>query len=174
MNTNNNLRVGLISDTHGLLRPEARAFLVGCDYIIHGGDVGERKILDELACLAPLIAVRGNNDTGPWAAHLRETELIRVGNVFVYVIHDLAELDIDPAAAGVRVVVSGHSHQPKIEERSGILYVNPGSCGPRRFKLPISVGEITVSGSAVEARLVDLSPTPQVSAPAGGSQHGRV
>jgi putative phosphoesterase len=152
------LRVGLISDTHGLLRPEARAFLVGCDYIIHGGDVGEPKILEELALLAPLIAVRGNNDTGPWAARLRETELIRVGNLFVYVIHDLAELDIDPVAAGVRVVVSGHSHQPKVEERGGILYVNPGSCGPRRFKLPISVGQITVSGSAVEARLVDLSP----------------
>jgi uncharacterized protein len=164
---NNGLRVGLISDTHGLLRPEARAFLVGCDYIIHGGDVGEPKILDELAFLAPLIAVRGNNDTGPWAARLRETELIRVGNVFIYVIHDLAELDIDPSAAGVRVVVSGHSHQPKIEERGGILYVNPGSCGPRRFKLPISVGEITVSGSAVEARLVDLTPTPRVHAPPG-------
>jgi uncharacterized protein len=169
MNTNDNLRVGLISDTHGLLRPEARAFLVGCDYIIHGGDVGEPKILDELASLAPLIAVRGNNDTGPWAARLRETELIRVGNVFVYVIHDLAELDIDPGAAGVRVVVSGHSHHPKIEERSAILYVNPGSCGPRRFKLPISVGEITVSGSAVEARLVDLSPTRPAPTPAGRS-----
>jgi putative phosphoesterase len=164
---NNGLRVGLISDTHGLLRPEARAFLVGCDYIIHGGDVGEPKILDELAFLAPLIAVRGNNDTGPWAVRLRETELIRVGNVFIYVIHDLAELDIEPGAAGVRVVVSGHSHQPKIEERGGILYVNPGSCGPRRFKLPISVGEITVSGSAVEARLVDLSATPRAEAPPG-------
>jgi uncharacterized protein len=162
MNTNNGLRVGLISDTHGLLRPEARAFLVGCDYIIHGGDVGEPRILDELAFLAPLIAVRGNNDTGPWAARLRHTELIRVGSVFVYVIHDLAELDIDPDAAGVRVIVSGHSHKPKIEERHGILYVNPGSCGPRRFKLPISVGEITVSGSAVEARLVDLSRPPGV------------
>jgi putative phosphoesterase len=150
------LRVGLISDTHGLLRPEARAFLVGCDYIVHGGDVGGAGILEELAAMAPLIAVRGNNDKEPWAAHLRETELIRVGNVFVYIIHDLALLDIDPAAAGVRVVVSGHSHKPKMEERDGILYVNPGSSGPRRFKLPISVGEITVSGSAVNARIVDL------------------
>jgi putative phosphoesterase len=151
------LRVGLISDTHGLLRPEARAFLVGCDYIVHGGDVGEPEILDELAVIAPLIAVRGNNDTGPWATRLPVTELIRVGNVFVYVIHDLAELDIDPAAAGVRVIVSGHSHKPKIEQRGEVLYVNPGSSGPRRFKLPISVGEITVSGSAVRARIVDLS-----------------
>jgi len=153
----NDLRVGLISDTHGLLRPEARAFLLGSDYIVHGGDVGEPKILEELAAIAPLIAVRGNNDTAPWAMRLPVTELIRVGNVFVYVIHDLAELDVDPAAAGIRVIVSGHSHKPKIEERGGVLYVNPGSSGPRRFKLPISVGEITVSGDAVKARIVDLS-----------------
>jgi hypothetical protein len=152
----NDLRVGLISDTHGLLRPEARAFLVGCDYIVHGGDIGRVAILDELALMAPLIAVRGNNDTEPWAARLPLTELIRVGNVFVYVIHNLAELNVDPAAAGIRVIVSGHSHRPKIEERREILYVNPGSSGPRRFKLPISVGEITVSGSAVKARIVDL------------------
>jgi uncharacterized protein len=157
MNTNAELRVGLVSDTHGLLRADARAFLVGCDYIVHGGDVGGPKILDELAVMAPLIAVRGNNDTEPWAAHLPATELIRVGNVFVYVIHNLAELDIDPGAAGIRVVVSGHSHKPMIEERDGVLYVNPGSCGPRRFKLPISVGEVIVSGRAVNARIVDLS-----------------
>jgi putative phosphoesterase len=139
------------------LRPEARAFLLGSDYIVHGGDVGEAKILEELAVIAPLIAVRGNNDTEPWAARLPVTELMRVGNVFVYVIHNLAELDIDPAAADVRVVVSGHSHKPMIEQRGDVLYVNPGSSGPRRFKLPISVGEITVSGSAVKARIVDLS-----------------
>jgi putative phosphoesterase len=130
---------------------------VGCDYVVHGGDIGSSAILDELALIAPLIAVRGNNDTEPWAARLPVTELIRVGNVFVYVIHNLAELDIDPAAAGVRVIVSGHSHKPMIEERDDVLYVNPGSSGPRRFKLPISVGEITVSGSAVKARIVDLS-----------------
>ena len=100
--------------------------------------------------------VRGNNDTGPWARHLRGTELIRVGNVFVYVIHNIEELDLDPGAAGVSVVVSGHSHQPLVEMRDGILYVNPGSCGPRRFKLPISVGELVVSGSAVEARTIKL------------------
>jgi len=150
------LRVGLVSDTHGLLRPEVRAFLVGCDYIVHGGDVGAAGILEQLAAMAPLIAVRGNNDTQPWAARLRETELIRVGNVFVYVIHDLARLDIEPGAAGVRVIVSGHSHKPLVRERDGVLYVNPGSCGPRRFKLPISVGELMVSGSGVQARTVDL------------------
>jgi putative phosphoesterase len=159
MNTRNisdGLRVGLVSDTHGLLRPEARAFLIGCDYIIHGGDVGDPKILDELAAIAPLIAVRGNNDAAPWAARLRRTELIRVGSVFVYVIHNLAELDLDPRAAGVRVIVSGHSHKPSVEERDGIMYVNPGSCGRKRFKLPVSVGEIVVSGSAVTARIIDL------------------
>ncbi len=157
MAATNDLRVGLISDTHGLLRPEARAFLVGCDYIVHGGDVGGVEILDELAAVAPLIAVRGNNDTGPWAMRLPVTELIRMGDVFVYVIHNLEELDIDPCAAGVRVVISGHSHRPMVEEREGILYVNPGSCGPRRFKLPISVGEIIVSGNGLQARIVDLS-----------------
>jgi putative phosphoesterase len=152
------LRVGLVSDTHGLLRPAARAFLVGCDYIVHGGDVGAAEILEELADLAPLIAVRGNNDTQPWAAHLPATELIRVGSIFVYVIHDLAQLDIDPEAVGVRVVVFGHSHRPTIEERGTVLYVNPGSCGPRRFTLPISIGEIIVSGHGAKARVVDLSP----------------
>ena len=156
--TDGKLRVGLISDTHGLLRPEARAFLAGCDYIVHGGDVGDAGILDELALMAPLIAVRGNNDRQSWAARLRQTELIRVGGIFLYVIHNLEELDIDPGAAGVRVVVSGHSHKPKVQESEGILYVNPGSCGPKRFKLPISVGEIIVADTAVEARIVDLAP----------------
>lgn len=156
MRLHDDLRVGLVSDTHGLLRPEARAFLAGCDYIVHGGDVGEPEILAELAGMAPLIAVRGNNDAAPWAAHLPETELIRVGNVFFYIIHDLSDLAIDLGAAGIRVVVSGHSHRPMIQDRDGVLYVNPGSCGPRRFKLPVTVGEIMVSGTAVTARIVDL------------------
>ena len=156
MRLHDDLRVGLVSDTHGLLRPEARAFLAGCDYIVHGGDVGEPEILAELAGMAPLIAVRGNNDAAPWAAHLPETELIRVGNVFFYIIHDLSDLAIDLGAAGIRVVVSGHSHRPMIQDRDGVLYVNPGSCGPRRFKLPVTAGEIMVSGTAVTARIVDL------------------
>ncbi len=154
-----NLRVGVLSDTHGLLRPEARAFLLGSDYIVHGGDVGGQAILDELCAIAPLIAVRGNNDMQPWAAHLRPTELIRIGNLFAYVIHDLAELDIDPGAAGVSVVISGHSHKPLVSKRDGILYVNPGSCGPRRFTLPVSAGEILVNGNEVSARTVDLCVT---------------
>ena len=149
-------RVGLISDTHGLLRPEAKAFLRGSDYIIHAGDIGNAGILEELSAIAPVTAVRGNNDRGPWAQGLRETEVLRVGEVFVCVVHDLAELDIDPIAAEVRVVVSGHSHQPAVEERDGVLYVNPGSAGPRRFKLPVAVGELAVTGRSVSARTVVL------------------
>ena len=149
-------RVGLISDTHGLLRPEAKAFLQGSDRIVHAGDIGNPGILEELSEIAPVTAVRGNNDRGPWAQALRESEFLRVGEVLVYVVHDLAELDIDPIAAGVRVVLSGHSHQPTVEERDGVLYVNPGSAGPRRFKLPIAVGELTVAGRSVSARTVVL------------------
>jgi putative phosphoesterase len=162
MGAKKELRVGIVSDTHGLLRAEARAFLAGCDYIIHGGDVGEAAVLDELEALAPLTAVRGNNDNQPWAKNLRETELIRVGGVFVYVIHDLSQLDIDPGALGVRAVISGHSHKPLIEERAGILYVNPGSCGPKRFKLPISVGELMVEGTDVRARIAELAIAPKL------------
>jgi putative phosphoesterase len=150
------LRVGLLSDTHGLLRPEARSFLIGCDYIIHGGDVGGALILEDLAALAPLIAVRGNNDTDGWAERLPERELVRIGDLFVYVVHDLGEFDIEPCAAQVNVVVSGHSHKPSIAKRDQVLYVNPGSCGPRRFKLPISVGELLVNGSDVQARTIEL------------------
>ena len=150
-------RVGLISDTHGLLRAEAITFLKGCDYIVHGGDIGHPGILEELAKLAPVTAVRGNNDTGLWAEPLRETEFLQVDEVFVYAIHDLARLDIEPSVAGVRIVVSGHSHRPLVEERNGVLYVNPGSSGPRRFRLPIGVGELLISGNSVSARLVELS-----------------
>jgi uncharacterized protein len=150
------MRIALISDTHGLLRPEALAILKGSDAIIHGGDIGDAGILDELAAIAPLTAVRGNNDKGVWAESLCETELIQFGEIWVYVIHDLAELDIDPVAAGVHVVVSGHSHKPMIHERDGVLYVNPGSAGPRRFKLPIAAAELMMDGGSVRARIIDL------------------
>lgn len=149
-------RVGLISDTHGLLRPEALAFLRGSDFIVHAGDIGDAAVLDELRCIAPLTAVRGNNDNGPWARAVAETEVLQVGEVFIYVLHDLADLELDPAAAGFRVVVSGHSHHPRIEERDGVLYVNPGSSGPRRFKLPIAVAELHIAGSSVKARIAEL------------------
>lgn len=148
--------MGLISDTHGLLRPEAKAFLSGSDYIVHGGDICDPAILGELAAIAPVTAVRGNNDRGAWAEALRESELLQVGEVYVYAIHDLAQIDIEPSAAGVRVVVSGHSHKPLIEERKGVIYVNPGSSGPRRFKLPVSAAELIVSGNSVSARIVEL------------------
>lgn len=150
------MRVGLISDTHGLLRPEALAFLEGSDRIVHGGDICDPGILERLAEIAPVTAVRGNNDKGDWANALHETELLQLGGVRLYAIHDLAQLDIDPAAAGVRVVVSGHSHKPQVAERDGVLYVNPGSAGPRRFKLPISVGELIVDGDTATARTVQI------------------
>ena len=150
------MRVGLISDTHGLLRPEVLDFLRGSDHIVHGGDVCDPGVLDALRAIAPLTAVRGNNDRGAWAAALRESELVRLDDVFVYAIHDLAEIDIEPRAAGVQVVVSGHSHRPSVEERDGVLYVNPGSAGPRRFRLPVSAAELMVEGDRVSARIVDF------------------
>ena len=151
------IRVGLISDTHGLLRPQAVAALQGSNFIVHGGDIGDAAVLDALRAIAPLTVVRGNNDREPWAARIPETDFLQVAGVLVYAIHDLSQIDIDPAAAGVRVVVSGHSHKPKVEERGGVLYVNPGSAGPRRFKLPIAVAELVVTGDAVTARIVELA-----------------
>jgi putative phosphoesterase len=150
------IRIGLISDTHGLLRPEAKAFLSGSEIIIHAGDIGNAGILSELRLIAPVTAVRGNNDSGAWAEELNETELLRMGDFSIYAIHDLARLGIDPSAAGIRAVVSGHSHKARVEERGGVLFVNPGSAGPRRFKLPIAVGEIIVRGAAISAKTVDL------------------
>lgn len=150
------MRIGLISDTHGLLRPEAFDYLAGCQHIIHGGDIGGPGILAQLAAIAPLTAVRGNNDLGDWADALQETALLRFEGVAVFVIHDLKQLDIDPAAKGIRVVVSGHSHKPVQDERNGVLYVNPGSAGRRRFSLPIAVGELLVDGERVQSRVVTL------------------
>jgi putative phosphoesterase len=150
------MRVGLISDTHGLLRPEALDFLAGCDHIVHGGDIGNAAILDRLAEIAPLTVVRGNNDTAPWAQAVPESALLQLGGVSLYAIHDLKQLDIDPVAAGVRVVVSGHSHRPSSTERDGVLYINPGSAGRRRFSLPISAAELILEGDAVRSRIVNL------------------
>ena len=149
-------RVGLISDTHGLLRPEAVAFLRGSDCLVHAGDIGDADVLRELEAIAPLTVVRGNNDNGSWAKGIAATEVLQVGEVFIYVLHNLAELDLDPVAAGFQVVVSGHSHQPAIEERDGVLYVNPGSAGPRRFKLPVAIAELEVAGRSVKAKIVTL------------------
>jgi uncharacterized protein len=149
-------RVGIISDTHGLLRPEAVAFLNGCDRIVHGGDIGNAEILSKLSSIAPVTAVRGNNDKGAWAEALPETELFEIHGAYIYAIHDLALLDIEPSAAGVQVVVSGHSHKPGIEHRDGVIYLNPGSAGPRRFRLPVAVAELTIVGGSISARIVEL------------------
>jgi putative phosphoesterase len=151
------VRIGLISDTHGLLRPEALDFLAGSDHIVHGGDIGGPDILERLAAIAPLTVVRGNNDTAAWAKSIPETARLELGGIGVYVIHDIKELDIDAGAAGVRVVVSGHSHKPACVERGGVLYVNPGSAGRRRFSLPIAAGELLVEDGHVEVRLVTLT-----------------
>jgi len=150
------VRVGIISDTHGLLRPEALAFLRGCSRIVHGGDIGGEHILDELRTIAPVIAVRGNNDADQWASYLNDHERLRIEDVWLYAVHDLSRLDRELCTPEVRVVVSGHSHKPSIAERDGVLYVNPGSAGPRRFNLPIAVAELLVSRGTATARIVDL------------------
>jgi putative phosphoesterase len=149
-------RIGLIADTHGLLRPEALDYLAGSDHIVHAGDIGGPELLERLAAIAPLTVVRGNNDTAAWARAIPETARLDPGGVGIYVIHDIKELGIDPAAGGVRVVVSGHSHKPACIERDGVLYVNPGSAGRRRFTLPVAAGELLVEGGQVEVRLVTL------------------
>jgi putative phosphoesterase len=156
MSTSITIRVGLISDTHSLLRPQAVEALAGSAFIIHAGDIGDQRILQRLAEIAPVTPVRGNNDQEAWAAAIPETNVLQVGAVCIHVLHDLAKLDIDPAAAGFHVVVSGHSHLPKHEQRDGVLYINPGSAGPRRFRLPISVGHLLISGTQVTAKLVEL------------------
>jgi putative phosphoesterase len=149
-------RIGLISDTHGLLRPEALAFLVGCDRIVHAGDICDRSVLDRLETIAPLIVVRGNNDVGAWADALPVAWTIDVGDVKIHVIHDIADLALHPAPDGVDLIVHGHSHKPAIIERNGIVHINPGSAGPRRFSLPISIGELRIDGRSVAPRLVTL------------------
>lgn len=145
------MRIGLVSDTHGLLRPEVLDWLRGSDHIVHAGDICAAEILEQLAALAPLTAVRGNNDHGPWAERLREREVLDVDGVCIFVVHDLADLKREPPPADARVVVSGHSHKPLVQERAGVLYVNPGSAGPRRFTLPIAAGELRLDGGRVSA-----------------------
>jgi hypothetical protein len=136
--------IGVIADTHGLLRPEAVHALQGCDVIVHAGDIGDPSVLEGLRQIAPVHAVRGNNDTGAWAAALPETEIIQYQQTSLYVLHNLADLAIDPAAAGIQAVISGHSHRPRMEEKAGVLYFNPGSAGRRRFTLPIALGRLHV------------------------------
>jgi putative phosphoesterase len=150
------MRIGVISDTHGLLRPEALPALRGSDHIIHAGDVGAPEILDHLTNIAPVTAVRGNVDQAAWARKLAETEVVELSGISIYVLHDLAQLDLKPEAAGVKVVISGHSHVPKQETRLGVLYFNPGSAGPRRFKLPVTVGRLIVEDGDVRGEIVAI------------------
>jgi putative phosphoesterase len=145
--------VGLISDTHGLLRPAALRALEGSDLIVHAGDVGRPEVLDALRAVAPVVVVRGNVDTAPWAADLPETAA--AGKIFV--LHDVKQLAIDPCAAGFRAVVSGHSHQPGVVERNGVLYINPGSAGPRRFRLPITLARLDVMRDPWSVEFIDLA-----------------
>ncbi len=148
--------IGVISDTHGLVRPEAVAALRGSDLIVHAGDVGHPAVLEALRAVAPVVAVRGNNDHGAWAEELSATEVVERAGVLLYVLHDLAELDIDLKAAGFHAVIAGHSHQPKLERREGVLYLNPGSAGPRRFKLPVALARVRVHAAGIDAELVEL------------------
>ena len=151
------MRIGLISDTHGLLRPQALEALRGSDCIVHAGDIGDPAILAALSALAPLTAVRGNNDTGAWARGLPENARLECGCVAVHVLHDRKTLALDPAREGIGVVVAGHSHRPLVEPRGDVLYVNPGSAGPRRFRLPVTVGELRIDGGRAHARIIALA-----------------
>jgi uncharacterized protein len=149
--------VGVISDTHGLLRPEAVELLRGSEHIIHAGDIGAQEIIPELRKIAPVTAIRGNVDTQAWARGFSETEVVELGGLHIYVIHDANAIDLNPKAAGFAAVISGHSHQPKQEMKNGVLYFNPGSAGPRRFKLPISVGRLVVADGNLTSKILEIS-----------------
>ncbi len=148
--------IGVISDTHGLLRPEAVKALQGVELIIHAGDIGSPKVLANLSRLAPVHAVRGNTDRADWAADLPLTLVVEVGGVLLYVLHELFTLDLDPAAAGFASVIYGHSHSPRLERQNGVLFLNPGSAGPRRFTLPVSLARLKVNHDSIQAELVEL------------------
>jgi uncharacterized protein len=148
--------IGLISDTHSLMRPQALAALQGVELIIHAGDIGGPEVLHDLRRIAPVIAIKGNNDRGHWAKSLPNTKLVRVNGTKLYIIHNVKELDCDPTTSGIQVVISGHSHKPTIASRGGVLYVNPGSAGPRRFKLPIAVAKLRIKHSVVESQIIEL------------------
>jgi uncharacterized protein len=150
------IRIGLISDTHNLLRPEARLALAGVDHIIHAGDICGDAVLAQLAQIAPVVAVRGNNDRGAWTQSLPEQETVELGGVKIHVVHDLHDLEPAPEASGIQVVVTGHSHRPAVKKERGVLYVNPGSAGPRRFKLPISLGFLEIDDGVPKASLQTL------------------
>ncbi len=150
------IKLGLISDTHNLVRAEAKRALAGVDQILHAGDICGNEVLQELGEIAPVTAVRGNNDFGPWAKAIHATVAIEIGGVAIYMLHDVNDLDLDPLIAGFRVVISGHSHRPLVEERNGVLFVNPGSAGPRRFRFPIALATLEIADGSVRAQLHTL------------------
>jgi uncharacterized protein len=150
------LLLGVISDTHGLLRAEAIGALQGSDLLIHAGDIGNPEVIEQLRRVAPTFAVRGNIDKGTWAKELPTTEVVEVGELLFYVLHEVSQLDLSPHVAGFASVVSGHSHQPSIQYRSGVLYLNPGSAGPRRFDLPVTIARVSVSGTQMRPEIVEL------------------
>ncbi len=149
--------VGVISDTHGIVRPEAITALRGCDLIVHCGDIGDPAVLDALRAVAPVRAVRGNNDKGPWASELPVDDVVEVGSQSLYVLHDVHELALEPAAAGFAAVLAGHSHRLMVEQRGGVLFVNPGSAGPRRFSLPVAVARLRLAPGRCDAQIIDLA-----------------
>jgi putative phosphoesterase len=153
------MKLGLISDTHGLVRPQALEALRGSSVIIHAGDIGSPAVLDALGVIAPVYAVRGNNDRGDWARVLPESEVVTIGTRTLYVLHDLAALDLDPEAADFAVVVSGHSHRPGARHKGRVLYINPGSAGPRRFSLPLAVARLIVTDDVIDYELIELDVT---------------
>ena len=150
------LRIGLISDTHNLVRPEAKRALAGVDRILHAGDICGPAVLQELEQIAPVVAVRGNNDRGSWADSIKTTEMVDVDGLSIYMLHDLNDLDVDPHAAAARVVLTGHSHKPRIDEKDRVIYINPGSAGPRRFKLPVSLGILEIGDGELRPQLITL------------------
>jgi len=154
--TADRIAIGVVSDTHGLVRPEAIAALRGCDLVLHAGDVGRPEVIDAFREIAPTVAVRGNVDGGAWAEALPLTEVVEAAGHSLYMLHDISELDLDPAAVGFAAVIFGHSHRPSAERKDGVLYLNPGSAGPRRFTLPVSVARISIEGPALDCEIVTL------------------
>ncbi len=150
------IKIGVISDTHGMLRPEATEALDGVDLIIHAGDIGNPAILKQLEQIAPVVPVRGNMDSTDWAHNLEKTSIVEKNKTVIYVIHDLSRMDLEPAAAKINVVISGHSHKPSISKHNGVLYLNPGSAGPRRFSLPVSVALLYLRKDSIDAEIVKL------------------
>ena len=152
----NNYTIGIISDTHGLLRPDAFSALQGSDLIIHAGDIGDLQIIDRLEAISPVVAVRGNMDNDIRSYNLKKSEVVDLGGHIIYILHDISRMDIEPSCAHVRVVIHGHSHRPAIQEHNGVLYLNPGSAGPRRFKLPVTVAVLDIKGKKLNAGIIDL------------------